>query len=74
MVEGKVTAMFHPSLIFLVQSEAYLMEQRTLQNLNNCLNTNIYSYLDTSWSQSSSLHLNVVHFFNTSVNETSVAA
>ncbi len=24
------------------------MEQSTLKNVNNCLNTNIYSYLDTS--------------------------
>jgi len=39
------------------------MEQ---QSVNNCLNTNIYSYLETSSSQSYILHLNVVHFFNTS--------
>jgi len=45
-----------------------LMEQRTLQNVNNCLNTNIYSYLETSDGQSSNLYLNVVHFFNASVN------
>ncbi len=45
------------------------MEQRTLKNVNNCLNTNnIYSYLETSGGQSSDLHLNVVHFFNTRVN------
>ncbi len=50
------------------------MEQRTLKNVNNCLNTNIYSYLETSGGQSSNLYLNVVHFFDTSVNETSVAA
>jgi hypothetical protein len=24
------------------------MEQRTFKNVNNCLNTNIYSYLETS--------------------------
>jgi hypothetical protein len=41
------------------------MEQRALQNVNNCLNTNIYSY---SVGQSFYLRLNVVHFFNTSVN------
>ncbi len=34
----------------------------------HCLNTNIYSYLETSGGQSSNLYLNVVHFFNTSVN------
>ncbi len=44
------------------------MEQRTLENVNNCLNTNIYSYLDTSGGKSSNLYLNFVHFFNTSVN------
>jgi hypothetical protein len=40
------------------------MEQRA----NNCLNTNINSYLETSGGQSSNLYLNGVHFFNTSVN------
>jgi hypothetical protein len=48
-------------------------EQHALKNVNNCLNTNIYSYLETSGGHKSNLHLNVVHFFNTSVNETSVA-
>jgi hypothetical protein len=43
------------------------MEQRTLENVNNCLNTNIYSYLEASGSHSSNLYLNVVHFFDTSV-------
>jgi hypothetical protein len=43
------------------------MEHHTLKNANNCLNTNIYSYLETSGGQSSNLYLNVVHFFNTSV-------
>jgi hypothetical protein len=36
--------------------------------VNNCLNSSIYSYLETSGGQSSNLYLNVVHFFNTSVN------
>ncbi len=39
-----------------------------LKNVNNGLNTNIYSYLETSGGQSSNLYLNVVHFFNTGVN------
>ncbi len=43
------------------------------KNVNNCLNTNIYSNLETSGGQSSTLYLNVVCFFNTSVNVTSVA-
>ncbi len=29
------------------------MEQNALKNVNNCLNTNIYSYLETSGGQSS---------------------
>jgi hypothetical protein len=44
------------------------MEQRTLKNVNNCWNANIYSYLETSCGQSSNLYLNVVHFFNTGIN------
>jgi hypothetical protein len=43
-----------------------LMEQHALKNVNNCFNANIYFYLETS--------LNVVHFFNTSVNLASVTA
>ncbi len=50
------------------------MEQRTLKNVNNHLNINIYSYLETSGGQSSILYLNVAHFSNTSINYTSVAA
>ncbi len=45
-----------------------LMEQHALKNVNKCLNTNIYSYLETSGGQSSNVYLNVNHFFNTSVN------
>jgi hypothetical protein len=44
------------------------MEQRTLKNVNNCLNTNIYSYLETSGGESYNQYLNLVHFFNTCVN------
>jgi hypothetical protein len=32
------------------------------KNANNCLNINIYSYLETSGGQSYNLYLNVVHF------------
>ncbi len=46
----------------------HAMEQHTLKNVNNCLNTNISSYLETSGGQSYNLYLNVVNFFNTSVN------
>jgi hypothetical protein len=38
------------------------------KNVNNYLNMNIYSYLETSDGQRSNLYLNVVHFFITSVN------
>jgi len=38
------------------------MEQYTLRNVNNCLNTNIYSYLETSGGQGS--NPGVVHFLN----------
>ncbi len=44
------------------------MEQRTLKNVKNHLNINIYSYLETSGGKSSNLYLNVVHFFHTSIN------
>jgi hypothetical protein len=44
------------------------MEQGTLRNVNNYLNTNIYSYLETSGGQSTNLYLYEVHFFNTGVN------
>ncbi len=50
------------------------MRQYDLKNLNNCLNTNIYSYLETSGGQSYNVYLNFVHFFNTRVDQTSVAA
>jgi hypothetical protein len=53
---------------FAVKLFTIAMEQRTLKNVKNYLNTNIYSCLETSGGQSSNLHLNVVHFFNTSVN------
>jgi len=53
-------------LYFWVREE--LMEQHTLKNVNNYLNNKIYSYLETSGGQRSNLYLNVVHFFNTSVN------
>ncbi len=44
------------------------MEQRALENVNNILNTNIYSCLETSGGQSTNLYLNVDHIFNVSVN------
>ena len=38
------------------------MEQCALKNVNNYLNTNIYSYLETSGGQNANLYLSVVHF------------
>ncbi len=38
------------------------MEQCTLKNVNNYFNSNIYSYLETSGSQSYYIYLNVVAF------------
>jgi hypothetical protein len=39
-----------------------LVEQHALKDVNNCLNTKIYSYLETA-----NVYLNFVHFFNNSV-------
>ena len=50
-----------------------LMEQRTLNIVNKCMNTNIYSYLETSGGQSSNPFLNVVHFLNIRADYKSVA-
>jgi hypothetical protein len=44
------------------------MEQRASKNVNNGLNTTIYSYIETSGIKCFNIYLNVVHFFNTSVN------
>jgi hypothetical protein len=52
----------------------FIMEQLALKNVHNCLNTNIFSYLETSCGQSSNLYINVVYFFNTIFNSTSVVA
>jgi len=44
------------------------MEWYALNNVNNSLNTNIYSYLETPGGKSYNLYLNVGHFFNTGLN------
>jgi hypothetical protein len=65
-------ALFVFTMITMVQTDTnvttHAMEQRAFNNVNNCLNTNIYSYLETSGGKSFNLYLNVVHFFNTSDN------
>jgi hypothetical protein len=48
--------------------EMATMEHRALKNVNIFTNIYIYSYLETSCGKSYNLYLNVVHFFNTSVN------
>jgi hypothetical protein len=45
----------------LLHFKINFLEHHTFKNVNNCLNTNIYSYLETSGHQSSHLYLNVVH-------------
>ncbi len=40
-------------------------EQHTLKYVNNCINRNIYSYLEASGGESSNPYLNVAHFLNT---------
>ncbi len=42
-------------------AKSAVIQQFALKNVNNCLNTKIYSYLETSGCQSSNLFLNV-HF------------
>jgi hypothetical protein len=39
------------------------MKQHALKNINSYLNTNIYSYLETSAGQRYYLYLNVAHYF-----------
>ncbi len=52
----------------LAYNKLELKKQHALKNVNNCWNTNINLYLETSGGQNTNLHLNVVQFFNTSVN------
>jgi hypothetical protein len=58
----------------LSSHDTVLMEHHALKNVNNCLNTNIYSYFETSGGQSSNPYLNVFHFLNTRADQKSVAA
>ncbi len=55
-------------LAFAPWAGHHLMEECPFKNVNNYLNINTYSYLETSGGQSSNLYLNLVHFLNTSVN------
>ncbi len=57
---SKFTDFFFNSYPYSVN--LFLMEQHAFKNVNNILNTNIYSYLETTGGQSYFLYLNVVHF------------
>jgi len=68
-VVNKLTEWTHPDKPTFKKTAIFTMEQYcTLRNVKNYLNTNIYSYLETSGSQSYNLYLNVIPFFNTSLN------
>jgi hypothetical protein len=53
---------------YLLLSIGFQWNSMMKKNLNHCLNTNIYSYLETSGGPSSDHYLHNVHFFNNSVN------
>jgi hypothetical protein len=48
------------------QQTIFIM-QHAFKSVNNCLNINIYFYLETSGGQSSTLHLSVMLIFSTPV-------
>ncbi len=62
---GKIIPTMTKALAYFTK---FKMEQQGLKIANNCLNTNIYPYLETFGGQSYNLYLNVVHFFNANVN------
>ncbi len=70
------------TIIFYKEKKALAFNRDRCCHLPHCLwlilfhglNTNIYSYLEITGGQSLNPHLNVVHFFNTSINLTSVPA
>ncbi len=56
-------------ILFCEQSSEWHFNGRAhFTNVSICLDTNIWSYLETSGGQSSNLYLNAVYFFNASVN------
>jgi hypothetical protein len=63
-----IKLMLHYATQESLDNHSSLMEQIALKNVNNCLYTNIYSYLETSGGISYNPYLNVVHFLNTRVN------
>ncbi len=74
-VHQKVTTTLSKMILSIMKiKQVTTMKQRALKNVNSSRDTKITFYLETSGGQNSNLHLNIVYFFNTSVNETSVAA
>ncbi len=51
-----------------IELYVHTIKQYAIRNVNNCWNTNTHSHLETSGGQSSNPYLDVVHFFNTSIN------
>ncbi len=49
------------NMLELLGAYTISMQQRALKNVKKCLNTNIYSYLETSGGQSYNLYLNAVN-------------
>ncbi len=64
MLNDKYAILSHTTYHYIKVLEQYNGTLRFI-NVNNCLNTNIYSYLETSGGQNSNPYLNVVHFLNT---------
>ncbi len=67
-VRSRVQILLAPREKVAKKAVSFKVEQHALENVSKCLNTNIYSYLEISGGQSFNLYLNIVHFFNTSVN------
>jgi hypothetical protein len=61
-VNGGCFNKFH-YITFIVDVVHILVEQNTLKNVNNCLNTNFYSYLETSGACIIKLIMVVIHGF-----------
>jgi hypothetical protein len=60
-------ALANVALLVIIITDT-IIEQHTLKNVNNYLDTYVYCYLETSGGQSTYLYLNVAHLFNKSVN------
>ncbi len=60
--------LFNNRFYILITYFPCVMEQHYSKNVNNGLNTHIYSYIETFGGQSFNLYLNVIQFFNASIN------